>query len=261
MNAKKLFTLFMTSVGLLLTLPRNGFTQSQEENTCRIRNVILVHGAWADGASWSKVILPLENQGLQVVAVHLPLTSLADDAAAVKRAMAAHNGPVLLVGHSYGGAVITEAGNDPQVAGLVYIAAFAPDGGQSALEQGTAYPTPGTQSLVPDQSGFLTLSPQVVRTDFAPDVSEREQRILTATQGPTSVAALGGKVSAAAWRSKPTWFLIAAQDRMVSPDLERAEAEQMNAESITLPSSHVPMVSHPLTVTAFILRAVQSIGR
>jgi len=159
------------------------------------KNVLLIHGAWADGSSWSKVVPLLEAKGLHVVAVQIPLTSFADDVSATQRAIALEDGPLLLVGHSYGGAVITEAGNDPKVAGLVYVAAVAPDKGESALGLITSVPTPVGSELRPDKSGFLKLTPKGIAEDFAQDLSAKEIAVLTATQGPTSVGAMKGEIT------------------------------------------------------------------
>ncbi len=233
------------------------FAQSSESHG--VKNVILVHGAWADGSSWSKVIPLLEAKGLNVTAVQLPLTSLADDVATVKRAFALEDGPFLLVGHSYGGSVITEAGNDPNVAGLVYVAAFAPDKGESTLDLITANPTPVGPELRPT-AGFFKLSAKGVFEDFAPDLPEVDRKVLFATQGPIAGAALGVPITAPAWRNKPSWFVIAGDDRMISPKLEEAEAQEMKAKSITIPSSHVVMLSHPVEVAGFIERAAHDSG-
>ena len=225
-----------------------------------VRNVILVHGAWADGSSWSKVIPLLEAKGLKVTAVQLPLTSLADDVATVKREFALEDGPFLLVGHSYGGSVITEAGNDPKVAGLVYVAAFAPDKGESTLDQIKANPTPVGTELRPDASGFFKLSDKGVVEDFAPDLPEAAKKVLIATQAPIAGAALGVPISTPAWRNKPSWFVIAGDDRMISPKLEEAEAQKMKAKSITISSSHVVLLSHPAEVAGFIEGAANESG-
>jgi pimeloyl-ACP methyl ester carboxylesterase len=225
-----------------------------------LRNIVLVHGAWADGSSWNKVIPLLEKKGFHVTAVHLPFTTLADDAAAVKRAVALEDGPVLLVGHSYGGAVITEAGNDPKVAALVYVAAFAPDVGQSAGDlNGSVAPTPGAKEFRPDPNGDLSLTDRGVAEDFAQDLSAPEKKILAATQGQTSGPnELGAKVSAAAWKTKPTFYIVADQDRMIQPGLEKQMAAQMHAKTIHISSSHVPMLSHPAEVAEFISEAAGS---
>jgi pimeloyl-ACP methyl ester carboxylesterase len=183
------------------------------------------------------------------------MTSLADDVAATERAIALVDGPVLLVGHSYGGAVITEAGNDPKVVGLVFISAFAPDSGESSLSLATANPTPGAGEIRPDQSGFLKLTPTGIFDDFAQDLSKTEKTILNSAQSPTAGAALGAPAQKPAWKTKPTWFVIAANDRTVSPQLEAMEASRMNATTITLRTSHVAMLADPERVADFIMTA------
>jgi pimeloyl-ACP methyl ester carboxylesterase len=218
-----------------------------------VRNVVLVHGAWADASNWAKVIPLLQAKDLHVVAVQNPLTSLADDVATTKRAIALQDGPVLLVGHSYGGAVITEAGNDPKVAGLLYIAAFAPQAGEAAGDLGKDFPVPpGILELRPDASGFLSLTPKGMYEDFAQDLTDAEKAVLLATQHPTAGAALGGKVTTAAWKSKPAWYLIAQHDRMIAPDFQKVMAGTIKAQSTSLPCSHVAMLARPAEVAAFI---------
>jgi pimeloyl-ACP methyl ester carboxylesterase len=244
------------AISFLSLLALSGLGQSQEPSTPAVHNVVLVHGAWADGSSWSKLIPLLQAKGLHVACVQNPLTSFADDVSATKRIIDAQDGPVLLVGHSYGGAVITEAGNNPKVVGLVYVAAFAPDQGESSASLGKPYgQTPGVGELRPISDGFLVLTPKGVTEDFASDLSATEQALITATQAPTQGAALGAQISSAAWRTKPSWFVIASNDRMIAPDQERDTAKRMNAKTLTLASSHVPMLSKPKEVAAFILEA------
>jgi pimeloyl-ACP methyl ester carboxylesterase len=227
-----------------------------EVSVSKSKNIVLVHGAWADGSSWSEVIPKLAAKGLSVTAVQLPLTSLADDAATVKRAIALEDGPVLLVGHSYGGAVITEAGGDPKVTGLVYVAAFAPDAGESAgALLATVPPTPLATEGRPDAAGFVKLTKTGVFDDFAQDLSDVEKAILFAAQAPTSVKSLGGNVSTPAWKSKPSWYIVATNDRAIPPALEATMAKRMGAETISIAASHVVMLSHPDEVTDFIIRA------
>lgn len=226
-----------------------------------VKNIVLVHGAWADGSSWSKVIPLLQADGYSVVAVQLPLTSLADDAAAVKRALALEPGPVLLVGHSYGGAVITEAGNDPKVEGLLYVAAFAPDAGESANSLGaTVAATPVGSDVQPDAEGFAKLSSAGISQDFAPELTDAEKASLAVTQGPISFPnALGGTISTPAWRSRPSWFIVAANDRVISPTLEQTMASRAKSTTITLNSCHVALLAHPSDVSAFIEKAASSL--
>src|ERR1700733_2251495 len=255
MNLRRnLLAAFLCAPLVSLILPSPGLSQAPLKEP--VKNVVLVHGAWADGSSWLKLIPLLEEKGLHVVCVQIPLTSFGDDVAATKRIIDAQNGPVLLVGHSYGGAVITEAGNDPKVEGLVYVAAFAPDKGESSGSLGKPYgATPGVTELRPLGDGFLVLTPKGVSEDFAPDLTTGERDILLATQTPTQGAALGTEISTAAWRTKPSWFVIASNDRMISPDQERVTAKRMDAKTLTLPTSHVPMLSRPKEVADFIIQA------
>lgn len=226
-----------------------------------IKNIVLVHGTWADGTSWGKVIPLLQAQGYHVTAVQNPLTSLGDDVAATKRAIALQDGPVLLVGHSWGGVVITEAGNDPKVTGLVYVAAAAPDEGQSFLELvQTAAATPGNDEIRPDAQGFVSMTPKGIVEDFAQDLTPTEQQVLIATQGPQAFTALKEKITQAAWKTKPSWYVVAANDRMINPDLERTLAKKMQATTTTLPTSHVAMLAQPEEVAAVIMDAASKAG-
>jgi pimeloyl-ACP methyl ester carboxylesterase len=223
------------------------------------RNVVLVHGAWADGSSWARVIPLLEKAGLNPVAVQNPLTSFEDDVAATRRAIALQDGPVILVGHSWAGVVITEVGTDPKVVGLVYVAAFAPDVGQAVGDLGKEFPPPtGSKELRPSADGYLTMTKKGVMEDFAPDLPLAQRKLIAATQGATNGAVFGAKVASAAWKTKPTWYVVAANDRMIQPDLERKFAKTINAKTITLPSSHVAMLSHPEEVAKLIVEAARS---
>jgi pimeloyl-ACP methyl ester carboxylesterase len=258
MNRPDLNTARKVTLWALLALTStSGKAQTQPPQAVRVHNIVLVHGAWADGSSWDKIIPLLEKKGFHVTAVHLPFTTLADDVATVKRTLVFQDGPVLLVGHSYGGAVITEAGNDPKVVGLVYVAAFAPDSAQSAGDLNNQYPpTPGATEFRPDANGFLRLTDRGIAEDFAQDLSTAEKQVLAATQGQTSGPnELGAKVTTAAWRQKPSFYIVADQDRMIAPELEKKLADQMHAKTIHISSSHVPMLSHPDEVANFIADA------
>jgi pimeloyl-ACP methyl ester carboxylesterase len=233
---------------------------AQSQLPSGVKTVLLIHGAWADGSSWSKVIPLLEAKGLHVVAVQIPLTSFAEDVAATQRAIALEDGPLLLVGHSYGGAVITEAGNDPKVAGLVYVSAVAPDKGESTLGLIMSVPTPIGAELRPDKSGFLKLTPKGIAEDFAQDLSAKEIEILTATQVPANVAAMKGEVTNPAWKSKPSWYIVGGNDRAISPILEASLAKKIGATTITVPSSHVIMLSKPAKVADVIIGAASKAG-
>ena len=225
-----------------------------------IKNVVLVHGAWADGSSWSKLIPLLQAKGLHAVAVQNPLSSVADDVASTNRLINAQDGPVLLVGHSYGGAVITEAGNNPKVVGLVYVAAFAPDEGETLGGMAQKFPaTPLFSEVQPIEDGYLLLTPKGVMEDFVQDLSPEEKSLVLAVQGATQGAILATPIKKAAWHSKPSWFVIAANDRAISPEQEISTAERMGAKTITLPTSHLAMLAQPEKVADFVLDAVASL--
>jgi pimeloyl-ACP methyl ester carboxylesterase len=224
------------------------------------KSVVLVHGAFSDGSSWNKVIPLLEAKGLHVTAVQNPLSSLSDDVAATSRAIAQQQGPVVLVGHSWAGSVITQAGNDPKVKALVYVAAFAPDSGQSTDDIRRGQPAPSwAAELHKDAAGFLTLSDKAIAADFAPDVSPAQARLLAATQQPWFSGCLGEKVTHAAWHDKPSWFIVTApaKDRMITPDFQMKMAQQIGATVIKVNASHVPMLSKPEEVAAVIISAAR----
>ena len=240
----------MLTVVLLEFLVVGGSLMAQ--NT-PVKNIVLVHGAFADGSSWSKVIPLLQSKGFHVTAVGIPLTSFADDVAATKRAIAAEEGPVILVGHSYGGLVITEAGNDPKVVGLVYVAAFAPDANQTITEISKPFPPPlGLSKLTPLADGFLLLSTEGIETAFAQDLTKEEKALLIAVQPQTAGSIFGAKAAVAAWRNKPSWYIVASNDNMIPPEQEKSMAKQINATTTTLPSSHVVMLSHAKEVAKLI---------
>ncbi|NJQ18790.1 MULTISPECIES: alpha/beta fold hydrolase [Enterobacterales] len=221
-------------------------------------SVVLVHGAFADGSSWNKVITLLQKQHTEVIAVQLPLTSLKDDVAATQRAIARAHGNVVLVGHSWGGTVISEAGNDARVKSLVYVAAFAPESGQSTAELANTYPAPpGSKGIAQTTDGYLYLPTEAVRKDFAPDVKPAIQDTIAATQGPIKADAFGEKITHAAWHEKPSWFVVSKNDRMINPDLERAMAKAIHAKTAEVAASHVSMVSQPEAIARTIEQARQ----
>ncbi|MES1217813.1 MAG: alpha/beta hydrolase [Bacteroidota bacterium] len=241
----------------VLAVPQNAAPQSILKG---VKNIVLVHGAFADGSSWAKVIPLLQAKGYNVIAVQNPLTSLHDDAAAARRAIAQMDGPVLLVAHSYGGMVISEAGNDPKVAGLVYVAALVPEKGQNANAVNAAMPTTGVEKKFQvSPEGFVSLSLKAVEENFVPDASPEERKIIYATQVPLHASAGEEKVLSPAWETKPSWFIVAAQDAVISPDLERYKAKLIKATTIELKSGHVPMISHPSKVADFIVEAAQKL--
>src|SRR5258705_6176073 len=221
-----------------------------------VKNIVLVHGAFADGSSWAKVIPILQAKGFNVTAVQNPLTSLADDVAATQRVLAQQDGPVILVGHSWAGVVITEAGMDPKVVGLVYVAAFAPDTGETAGDLGKPYPPPPALAApIVDKQGFLSLSTEAVVKHFASDLPEKEARVVAATQGPIAASAFGAQVSGVAWKTKPSWYIVSKLDGAIAPDEERFFAKRMKATTTELNTSHVPMLSQPTAVAAVIIDA------
>lgn len=222
--------------------------------------VVLVHGAFADGSSWNKLIPLLQAKGLHVVAVQNPLSSLADDVTATKRVLDAEQGPIVLVGHSWGGTVITEAGNHDKVKALVYVAAFAPSEGESTADGGKGFPPPpGLAHPIASADGFLTLSADTVAKDFAQDVGPQDANLIAVTQGPINSKAFDTKVTKAAWSTRPSWYIVAKNDHMIQPDAERAFAKKIKATTTELDSSHVPMVSQPEAVATVVLAAVDSI--
>jgi pimeloyl-ACP methyl ester carboxylesterase len=208
--------------------------------------IVLVHGAWADATGWQELIPLLQQRGYPVVAVENPLTSFSDDVATTKRLIDAQHGPVIAVGHSYGGAVITgAAAGNPNVKALVYVAAFAPDAGEPIGALQAKYPaTPLATALRPDAAGFLYIDTNKFRDAFAQDVSLRDARIMAATQKPLNGSALGASPAQAAWRTIPSWYLVATQDHALSPDLERFYAKRMGAHTTEVRSSHVMFISH-----------------
>jgi pimeloyl-ACP methyl ester carboxylesterase len=221
-----------------------------------VKNVVLVHGAWADGSSWSKLIPLLQAKGLHVVAVQNPLSSIAEDVASTNRLINAQDGPVLLIGHSYGGAVITEAGNNPKVAGLVYVAAFAPEEGETLGGMAQKFPaTPTFGEIQPIEDGYLLLTRKGIFDYFAQDLAPEEKELVFAAQGATQSAILSTPIKKAAWHTKPSWFVVASNDQAISPDQESSTAKRMGAKILTLSSSHLPMLSHPQEVADFVVEA------
>jgi pimeloyl-ACP methyl ester carboxylesterase len=224
----------------------------------KAKSVVLVHGAFADGSSWHKVIPYLESAGLKVIAVQNPLDSLENDVAATRRAIRNAEGPVVLVGHSWAGAVITEAGNDDKVKSLVYVAAYAPDKGQSVETASSKYPNlESLATFVKDPDGYLTISDEGIKKYFAADLSAEEQAVVAATQGPFHVRTLSAPVSQAAWREKPTFMVVATNDTIIPPQMEKDQVKAANATAIEVPSSHVAMLSHPKEVAELIIKAAE----
>jgi pimeloyl-ACP methyl ester carboxylesterase len=220
-------------------------------------NIVLVHGLWADGSSWSKVIPILKNAGHRVIAVQLPLHSLADDVATVKRAIDLVGGPTILVGHSFGGFVVTNAGyNNPNVTGLVYVSAFAPDEGESAVDfVDVASLPPGL--LVFDSGGFAFLNREMFHGAFVQDANATEAETLAVVQKPAHQSLFNATSGPPAWKQLPTWFEVSEGDHIIPPDVQRQFAQRMNATTISLNSSHASLVTHPDEIAQLILNATK----
>ncbi len=224
------------------------------------KNVVLVHGGFVDGAGWEGVYRILKKNGYNVSVVQNPTTTLEDDVAVTKRTLAAQDAPAILVGHSYGGAVITQAGNDPKVAGLVYITAFAPDKGESV---GTLIkdPPPGAAvpPILPPQDGFLFLDKAKFPASFAGDVEPEKAAFMADSQVPWGVGALGGTITEPAWKSKPSWYLVVTEDKMIPPPAQRAMANRAGSTVVETKGSHAIYVSQPGTVASLIEQAAKSV--
>src|SRR5215213_4467759 len=236
--------------------------QQQTNTTTSTTNIVLVHGAWADGSFWRKVIPILQNAGHRVVAVQLPLHSIADDVATVKRAVDLVGGPTILVGHSYGGFVITNAGyNNQNVTGLVYLAAFAPDEGESLNDFVPPESLP-PGFLVFDSGGFAYINPDMFHQALAQDADLTEAGIMAAVQKPTPTnqSILGEPSGPPAWKQLPTWYQVSESDRIIPPDAQRQFAQRMNATTISVNSSHASPVSHPDEIAGLILDTAGSTG-
>lgn len=220
-----------------------------------VKTVVLVHGFWADGSCYSEILPTLLAEGYEVIAVQNPLTSLAEDVAATKRALSRIEGQCILVGHSWGGFVITEAGNDERVSGLVYIAALAPDAGETAVDILSKYEAAPASQYFQVQDGFIWLAKEGVQKAFADDLSAEQTALLYATQVAPSTSLLEATVDSPAWKNKPSWFIISSSDKTVPPDLQRDAAKRMGATTIVLESSHVAMISHAKEVLDVIREA------
>ena len=245
------------SVAMLLFASQEGL-MSQTNQEQKVRNVVLVHGGLVDGSGWEGVYNALKKSGYAVTVVQEATASFADDVATTKRAIAEQNGPVILVGHSYGGAVITEAGNDPKVAGLVYISAFAPDKGESVSTL-IKNPPPGAPVLpiLPPVDGYLLFDKAKFPAFFAGDVSPEKAAFMADSQVPWGVNALNGTISEPAWKTKPSWYLLTTEDKMIPPDAQRQMAKRAGATIVEVKGSHSTYVSQPQAVAKLIEKAAK----
>jgi pimeloyl-ACP methyl ester carboxylesterase len=221
----------------------------------KVRNVVLVHGLFADGSCWSEVIARLQAAGLNATSVQNPLTTLPDAVASAERVLARQDGPTVLVGHSFSGMIVTEAGMHPNVSALVYVAARAPDAGEDYSALAKTFPTPPASAGIVFDGDEGRLSEAAFLSDFANDLPEAKARVLYAIQEPFQKALLTGKTTHAAWRSKPSFYAVSTEDRTINPDLERFMAKRMGAKTIEVKASHLSLVSHPDTITGLILEA------
>ena len=225
-----------------------------------MKNIVLVHGGFVDGSGWEGVYSILKKDGYNVSIVQNPTISLKDDVAATKRILAAQDGPAILVGHSYGGAVITEAGNDPKVAGLVYITALAPDKGESVATL-IQNPPPGAPAppIMPPQDGYLFLDRAKLPASFAADVNAEKAAFMADSQVPWGMEALNGKISEPAWKAKPSWYLIVTDDKMIPPDAQRSMSKRAGSTVVEVKGSHAIYVSQPEAVAALVEKAAKSV--
>ena len=251
-------SLISTVIASAIFVSGGTFAQSPPVQKAAVvaRNVVLVHGLYADASSWSEVIPLLQKAGLHVTAVQNPLTSLADDAAATRRILALQDGPTVLVAHSYGGMVISQAGVDPKVSALVYVAARGPDAGEDYAALAARFPAaPAGAGLIKSADGFAQLGEKAFLHDFAGDLDPARAETLYAVQGQASQSIFTARTTEAAWRSKPSYYAVSTEDRTINPDLERFMAKRMKAQTIEVKGSHLTLISHPQEIADLIEKA------
>jgi pimeloyl-ACP methyl ester carboxylesterase len=243
----------MVAIGAASTLVQRSATAAQPAP--KARNIVFVHGLFADGSSWSEVIARLQAAGLNATAVQNPLTTLPDAVASATRVLARQDGPTVLVGHSFSGMIVTEAGIHPNVSALVYVAARAPDAGEDYTALAKRFPAPPASAGIIFDGDEGRLSEAAFLRDFAGDLPEAKAKVLYAVQEPFHKALLAGKTTHAAWRSKPSFYAVSTEDRTINPDLERFMAKRMGAKTIEVEASHLSLISHPDEITRLILEA------
>jgi pimeloyl-ACP methyl ester carboxylesterase len=251
----RLTTVALAIVSLLAATFVAPQATAQTSKPVPAHNILLIHGAWADGSSWEGVILKLQAAGLHVTAVQNPLSSLEDSVAATRRALALQDGPTVLVAHSWGGTVISEVGTDPKVSALVYIAARAPDAGEDFVALSGKFPTMPVRAGVQNHDGWTVISEEAFLNYFANGVPHAQAQELFAVQEPTAASIFAGRTTAAGWHTKPTWYAVSKLDQTIAPDLERFLAKRMNAQTIELEAGHLSLVSHSKEVADLILAA------
>jgi pimeloyl-ACP methyl ester carboxylesterase len=251
----KLRTLAAMAAGILAATLGGFEARAQPATPVEARNVVLIHGAWADGSSSAEVIPRLQAAGLKVTAVQNPLTTLADSVAATRRALALQDGPTVLVAHSWGGTVLSEVGTDPKVTALVYVAARAPDAGEDFVALSGKFPVGPVRAGIQQHDGFTTISEEAFLKSFANGVTRTKAEVLYAAQEPTAASLFGERTTTAAWHSKPSWYAVSKLDQTIDPDLERFLAKRMNATTVELEAGHLSLVSHPNEIADLILAA------
>ena len=252
---RRMFAGLVTAGAAIGVLPRMAMAQPAAKPP-KARNVVLVHGLFADGSCWTEVIARLQAKGIKATAVQNPLTSLPDAVQATRRVLAMQDGPTVLVGHSFAGMIVSEAGVDPKVSALVYVAARAPDAGEDYTALAKTYPTPPASAGIVWSDDQGQLSEEAFLRDFAGDLPAAKARVLYAVQEPFKRALLADKTTQAAWRTKPNWYAVSTEDRTINPDLERFMAKRMGAKTIEVKASHLSLISQPDVISKLILEAV-----
>ena len=247
--------LIVAALSMLSLALMTSRVDAQTSAPAQARNVVLVHGAWADGSSWSEVIPRLQAAGLHVTAVQNPLTSIEDSVAETRRVLALQDGPTVLVGHSWSGTIISEAGTAPNVSALVYVAARAPDANEDFVALSGKFPTMPVRAGVQNHDGFTTISEDAFIKYFANGVQHEKAEVLYAVQEPTAATLFAGRTTIAAWKTKPSWYAVSKLDETISPDLERFLANRMKAHTVELDAGHLSLVSHPREIADLILEA------
>jgi pimeloyl-ACP methyl ester carboxylesterase len=251
-TSKQLTVIAVSTLSLAIMTCR---ADAQTSAPVKARNVVLVHGAWADGSSWSDVIPRLQAAGLHVTSVQNPLTSIEDAVAETRRVLGLQDGPTVLVGHSWSGTIVSEAGADPKVSALVFIAARAPDANEDFVALSGGFPTMPVRAGVENHDGFTTISEEAFIKYFANGVPHEKAEVLYAVQQPTAAALFTGRTTVAAWQTKPSWYAVSKLDQTISPELERFLAGRMKAHTVELNAGHLSLVSHPKEVADLIMEA------